>query len=65
MCASESSGDDRDPYAWPARLKARAPVVQLQQSDGLADHLRILAGRAGRASAWLTAPSARPGSYAA
>jgi hypothetical protein len=33
-----TSGDDRDPYAWLERLGARAPVVQLQQADGQADH---------------------------
>ncbi len=38
MCVPGTSGDDRDPYAWLERLGARAPVVQLQQSDGLADH---------------------------
>lgn len=38
MCVPGTSGDDRDPYAWLRRLGARAPVVQLQQSDGLADH---------------------------
>jgi hypothetical protein len=35
---SRSDGPDRDPYAWLQRLAARAPVVQLQQSDGRADH---------------------------
>jgi D-erythrulose 1-phosphate 3-epimerase len=38
MCVPGTSGDDRDPYAWLRRLGARAHVVQLQQSDGLADH---------------------------
>jgi hypothetical protein len=38
MCVPGTSGDDRDPYAWLRRLGARAPVVQLQQSDGQADH---------------------------
>jgi sugar phosphate isomerase/epimerase len=38
MCVPGTSGDDRDPYAWLEQLGARAPVVQLQQSDGLADH---------------------------
>jgi hypothetical protein len=33
-----TAGPDRDPYAWLERLGARAPVVQLQQSDGMADH---------------------------
>ena len=38
MCVPGTSGDDRDPYAWLEQFGARAPVVQLQQSDGLADH---------------------------
>src|SRR5213078_3024905 len=38
QCVPGTSGDDRDPYAWLERLGARAPVVQLQQSDGVADH---------------------------
>ncbi len=38
MCVPGTSGDDRGPYAWLRRLGARAPIVQLQQSDGLADH---------------------------
>jgi D-erythrulose 1-phosphate 3-epimerase len=38
MCVPGTSGDDRDPYAWLRRLGARAPIVQLQQSDGQADH---------------------------
>jgi sugar phosphate isomerase/epimerase len=38
QCAPGTAGPDRDPYAWLERLGARAPVVQLQQSDGLADH---------------------------
>ncbi len=38
MCVPGTGGDDRDPYAWLAQLGASAPVVQLQQSDGLADH---------------------------
>jgi sugar phosphate isomerase/epimerase len=38
MCVPGTSGDDRDPYAWLRRLGARAPIVQLQQSDGKADH---------------------------
>jgi len=33
-----STGADADPYAWLAQLGAYAPVVQLQQSDALADH---------------------------
>jgi sugar phosphate isomerase/epimerase len=38
MFVPGTSGDDRDPYAWLRRLGARAPIVELQQSDGLADH---------------------------
>jgi sugar phosphate isomerase/epimerase len=33
-----TTGEERDPYAWLARLGARAPVVQLQQSDEHGDH---------------------------
>ena len=38
QCVPGSSGDDADPYAWLEQLGARAPVVQLQQSDASADH---------------------------
>ena len=38
QCVPGSSGDERDPYAWLRRLGARAPVVQLQQSDPDGDH---------------------------
>jgi len=38
QCVPGTAGADRDPYAWLERLGARAPVVQLQQTDGLADH---------------------------
>ncbi len=38
QCVPGTTGRDRDPYAWLERLGARAPVVQLQQSDGTADH---------------------------
>jgi sugar phosphate isomerase/epimerase len=38
QCVPGSSGRDRDPYAWLERLGASAAVVQLQQSDGRADH---------------------------
>jgi D-erythrulose 1-phosphate 3-epimerase len=38
QCVPGTSGADRDPYAWLERLGARAPVVQLQQTDGRADH---------------------------
>ena len=33
-----STGPDRDPYAWLAHFGGRLGEVQLQQSDGLADH---------------------------
>jgi D-erythrulose 1-phosphate 3-epimerase len=38
QCVPGTSGDDRDPYAWLAHFGDRVPEVQLQQSDGLADH---------------------------
>jgi len=38
QCVPGTVGADRDPYAWLERLGARAPVVQLQQADGTADH---------------------------
>jgi D-erythrulose 1-phosphate 3-epimerase len=38
QCVPGTAGADRDPYAWLERLGARAPVVQLQQTDGNADH---------------------------
>ena len=38
QCVPGIAGADRDPYAWLERLGARAPVVQLQQTDGRADH---------------------------
>jgi sugar phosphate isomerase/epimerase len=38
QCVPGTSGDDRDPYAWLARFGGRLGEVQLQQSDGLADH---------------------------
>jgi D-erythrulose 1-phosphate 3-epimerase len=38
QCAPGTTGADRDPYAWLERLGAHAPVVQLQQTDGQADH---------------------------
>jgi sugar phosphate isomerase/epimerase len=33
-----TTGPDRDPYAWLAHFGGRLAEVQLQQSDGLADH---------------------------
>jgi sugar phosphate isomerase/epimerase len=38
QCVPGTSGKDRDPYAWLKQLGARTAVVQLQQSDGKADH---------------------------
>jgi D-erythrulose 1-phosphate 3-epimerase len=38
QCVPGSGGDEADPYAWLEQLGARAPVVQLQQSDASADH---------------------------
>jgi sugar phosphate isomerase/epimerase len=38
QCVPGTTGPDRDPYAWLERLGARAPVVQLQQSDAAGDH---------------------------
>ena len=38
MCVPGTTGDDRDPYAWLRRLGARAPMIQLQQSDTEGDH---------------------------
>lgn len=38
QCVPGTAGADRDPYAWLECLGARAPVVQLQQTDGSADH---------------------------
>lgn len=38
QCVVGSRGDDRDPYAWLRRYGARTSMVQLQQSDAIADH---------------------------
>jgi D-erythrulose 1-phosphate 3-epimerase len=38
MCVTGTTGDDRDPYAWLARLGPRSAVIQLQQSDADGDH---------------------------
>jgi D-erythrulose 1-phosphate 3-epimerase len=38
QCVPGTSGDETDPYAWLEQLGALSPVVQLQQSDALADH---------------------------
>ena len=38
QCVPGTTGAERDPYAWLERFGARAPVVQLQQSDAEEDH---------------------------
>ncbi len=38
QCVAGATGPELDPYAWLTALGARAPVVQLQQSDAVADH---------------------------
>jgi D-erythrulose 1-phosphate 3-epimerase len=38
QCVPGTTGDERDPYAWLQRFGSRLAEVQLQQSDGLADH---------------------------
>jgi D-erythrulose 1-phosphate 3-epimerase len=38
QCVPGATGDEADPYAWLRQLGASAPVVQLQQSDAVADH---------------------------
>ncbi|HVC03085.1 MAG TPA: TIM barrel protein [Candidatus Acidoferrales bacterium] len=38
QCVPGTTGDERDPYAWLRRFGNRLAEVQLQQSDGLADH---------------------------
>lgn len=38
MCAPGMFGADRDPYAWLTRFGATAGLIQLQQSDTVADH---------------------------
>jgi sugar phosphate isomerase/epimerase len=38
QCVPGTTGDERDPYAWLRRFGSRLAEVQLQQSDGLADH---------------------------
>ena len=37
-CVPGTEGAERDPYAWLQRFGSRLVEVQLQQSDGLADH---------------------------
>lgn len=38
QCVPGTSGAERDPYAWLSHFGGRLGEVQLQQSDGLADH---------------------------
>lgn len=38
QCVPGTVGRDRDPYAWLEQLGARTDAVQLQQTDGRADH---------------------------
>ena len=38
QCVLGASGAELDPYAWLTELGAFAPIVQLQQSDAVADH---------------------------
>jgi D-erythrulose 1-phosphate 3-epimerase len=38
QCVVGASGAELDPYAWLTALGAQAPIVQLQQSDAVADH---------------------------
>jgi D-erythrulose 1-phosphate 3-epimerase len=38
QCVPGTTGADRDPYAWLSHFSTRLAEVQLQQSDGLADH---------------------------
>jgi sugar phosphate isomerase/epimerase len=38
QCVPGTAGPDRDPYAWLRHFGGRLAEVQLQQSDGLADH---------------------------
>ena len=38
QCVPGTTGADRDPYAWLKHFGGRLGEVQLQQSDGLADH---------------------------
>jgi D-erythrulose 1-phosphate 3-epimerase len=38
QCVPGTTGADRDPYAWLNHFGSRLAEVQLQQSDGLADH---------------------------
>jgi D-erythrulose 1-phosphate 3-epimerase len=38
QCVPGTTGAERDPYAWLERFASRLVEVQLQQSDGIADH---------------------------
>lgn len=37
MCVAGAAGDDLDPYAWLRAFARVAPIVQVQQSDAIAD----------------------------
>jgi len=54
QCVPGATGAETDPYAWLVQLGSFAPVVQLQQSDAVADHhwpFTPEANRAGRIEA--------------
>jgi len=54
QCVPGATGAEADPYAWLTQLGSFAPVVQLQQSDAVADHhwpFTPEANRAGRIEA--------------
>jgi sugar phosphate isomerase/epimerase len=54
QCVPGATGEETDPYAWLRLLGGLAPVVQLQQSDAIADHhwpFTAEANRAGRIEA--------------
>ena len=54
QCVPGATGAETDPYAWLTQLGSLAPVVQLQQSDAVADHhwpFTPAANRAGRIEA--------------
>ena len=38
QCVPGTEGDERDPYAWLRHFGSQLVEVQLQQSDGFADH---------------------------
>jgi sugar phosphate isomerase/epimerase len=54
QCVPGATGAETDPYVWLAQLGSLAPVIQLQQSDAMADHhwpFTPAANRAGRIDA--------------